>query len=548
MPLPRIAGWLGLGLAAAACAGCWWLQFQIGLNSDNQLYLAQTLRWLEGRSLYTTLMMPSPPLIFALYAPIAAAQLALGIPIPLGFDLWTSGLLAVSLLLCHHILVSTPALRDPLARAAVLVAIAAGLVILPLRDDVFGDRDHLFAVLCVPYLLRESPTGATAPLGRGARAAIGLLAAAGIGIRPYFLAIWGAQQLHLALRERSAFAGLRRFETQVVLAALAAYALATVTLTPGYLSSVAPMAWASYPAISPPAQHRWATLVSAWTGILALPLAGWLALLPRGPRPATRDASYLLLACVGASVSSFAGGWYYAWYPLYLLAFAFALCTVAGLFAAAHDFWPAARPRAAACALAGTLVLTLPVAVQLFEPARERGASDLFYTRNSGWPRGHQRAPLAVEQFLERHLDAVPRPRFLLLGNGMWDARLAGFDRSRTSVARFYALWPLPALVAARGDREQTGRMQWIERALLDGVTQDLGEGQPDLVIVERSLHMWGLPRSFDVLGFFQRDPEFARAFRAYSLVDRIDACGQWPTFCAFDVYHHKGLEPRPEE
>ena len=544
MSLPRIAGWLGVGLAAAACAGVLALQFQIGLNSDKQVLLAQTLRWLEGRSLYTSLMMPSPPMIFVLYAPIAGAWLALGLPIALGFDLFVCALLAASLLLCQRILASVPAPRDPLARAAILVAIAAGLVILPLRDDAFGDRDHLFAALAVPYLLLQSPTGATSALGRPARAAIGALAAAAFAIRPYFLAIWGAQQLYWMLRERSAWRVLRRFETQVAAAAFGVQALATLAFTPEYLRTVAPMAWASYPAISPPARHRWETLASAWTWLLAPPLTFAAALLARGPRPVTRDAAYLLFLCVGASLSSFAGGWHYAWYPLYLSAFAFAACAIAGLFAAARELWPAARGRAAACGLAGAFLLVLPVATRLFEPARERGASDLSYQRRTGWPQGRQRAPLAVDAFLERHLGGAPPTSFLLLGNGIWDSRLSGFDPSRTSVARYYALWPLPALVAARGEPQREAQTRWIERALLDGVTQDLREQRPDLVIVERSLWMWGLPRSFDVLGYFQRDPDFARAFQDYTLVDRIDVCGQWPNLCAFDVHRRKSLTP----
>ncbi len=542
MSLSRLAGWLLVGLAVAACAGAMAWHFQIGLNSDNQLHLQQTQRWLQGRTLYTALLMPSPPMIFALYAPVAGANLAGGLSIGLGFDLWTSALLAASLLLCRQVLVSIPSLRDRLVRSLILALIAAGLVILPLRDNVFGDRDHLFALLFAPYLLLQSPSGASASLSRRLRGSIGLLAALGLGIKPYFLAIWGMQQLYWMLRERSPWRVLRRFETQIAAAALVAYAISISWLAPSYARVVAPMAWASYPAISPPASVRLATIAGIWTWILAFPLAGWGGLWLRGARPAQCDATYLLCLCVGASVSGFAGGWHYAYYPLYALAFAFGASVIGGQLAATHDFWPASRWRAVGCLLAGLFLVVMPVYTQLFEPARERGAIDLEQQRSTGWPRGHQRAPIGVEQFFARHLGVVAQPRFLLLGNGMWDSRLSNFDPARTSTSRFYALWPLPALVAARSDPERAARMQWIERYLLDAVTKDLSQQKPDVVFVERSLWMWGLPRSFDVLGFFARDPGFARAWRDYTFVEKVDACGLWPNFCAFDAFYRKDL------
>ena len=160
MSLPRIAGWLLALLALAACAVAMALHFEIGLNSDNQLHLAQTQRWLQGRALYTALVMPNPPVSFALYAPVAAAHLAGGLPIALGFDLWTSALLAASLLLCRHVLVSIPELRDRLARGLILALIAAGLAVLPVRDNILGGRDQMFALFFAPHLLLQSPSGA----------------------------------------------------------------------------------------------------------------------------------------------------------------------------------------------------------------------------------------------------------------------------------------------------------------------------------------------------------------------------------------------------
>ncbi len=544
MNAPRIAGWLAVGLAIAACGAALGLHFEIGLNSDNQLYLQQTQRWLQGRPLYTALVIPSPPMIFALYAPLAGANLVGGLPWALGFDLWTSCLLAASLLLCHHILQCRPAPRDRLLLSLILSLLAAGLVILPLRDNVFGDRDHLFAVLFIPYLLRLSPYGASASLGRRSRVGIALFAAIALCIKPHFLAIWGMQQLYWMFQERSPWRVLQRLETQIVAATLCAYGVAIWLLAPAYVNTVAPMAWASYPAISPPFAHREATIVRAWTTILALPLVCCAGLLPRWSLPAHRNISYCLCLCVGASVSGFAGGWHYAYYPLYLFAFAFAACVIAGLLAAARAHWPASRALAGCFLLAALGLLLMPVATQLFEPARERGMVDVDHQRRTGWPRGQQRTPAGVESFLTRHLSGVAPTRFLLLGNGMWDSRLAGFDPSRISVSRFYSLWPLPALVAAENDPERAASSEWIRDYLLDATAEDLREARPDIVIVERSLWMWGLPRSFDVLGFFLRHPPFARAWRDYALVERIDVCTQWPNFCAFDVYARKSPIP----
>ncbi len=543
MQVPRIAGWLLALLSLAACGAALVAHFEIGLNSDNQLYLEQTQRWLRGRPLYTALVMPSPPMIFALYAPVVGARFA-GLSWELGFDLWTTALIAASLLLCHHILMCRPGPRDRLARSLLLSLIGAGLVILPLRDNVFGDRDHLFAVLFTPYLLLLSPYGEAAAAGRRSRLLIGACAAVGLAIKPYFLAIWGMQQLYWMLRERSLFGVLRRLETQVAGAGFGAYGLAIWLFAPEYVHTVAPMAWATYSAISPPLSHRTTTVVSAWTTIFALPLAGCASLLTRGSRPWHANITYTLCLGVGASISGFAGGWHYAWYPLYLVAFAFAASVITALFASARELWPASRPFAAGFLLAGAFLCVMPVFTQLFEPARARATVDLDLQRRTGWPRGHQRALASIELFLAKHLHVVAQPRFLLLGNGLWDARLVNFDPSRTSVSRFYALWPLPALVAAGKDPERAASMAWIRSDLLEAVTEDLRDGRPDVVFVENSLWMWGLPRRFDVLGFFLRHPPFAQAWQDYVFVERIDDCTRWPNYCAFDAYYRKDLVP----
>lgn len=534
----RVVGWLIVALAAAACVGALALHLEIGLNNDNQVLLYETQLWLQGRDLYASLVAPSLPMIFMLYAPPVGATLATGLPVTLGFDAWTICLIGLSLSLCHHILERHPRSPDRLIRCLILSLIAVCLVILPLRDNVFGERDHLFVVLATPYLLRLSPHCAATPLGRGARVLIGLSAFLGLGIRPYYLAIFGMQQAYWIFRERSLWRVPCGFETGLVVAAYGAYWLAIAVAAPEYPLTILPMAWATYSAISPPIAHRYGTVLRIWETILCLPLVFSTSLLFTRSRPGPRSLGYLLFLNLGASVSGFAGGWHYAYYPLYVLAFAFAACVIAALLASFRDRWGHARLLSVGWLLAAVILSVVPVYTRLFAPALERGALDLRMQRQSGWPLGHQRIHRDIRRFFERHLGSVPNPHFMLLGNGAWDSNLVNLDSSRTSVSRFHVLWPLPAVVAALGKPEPDGRVVRVAQYLNRSVTEDLQGNRPEMVFVERSVAMWGLPDSFDVLGFFLGHPPFAEAWRDYTLVEKIDRCSLMPVLCAFDVYY----------
>ena len=84
--------------------------------------------------------------------------------------------------------------------------------------------------------------------------------------------------------------------------------------------------------------------------------------------------------------------------------------------------------------------------------------------------------------------------------------------------SRFPTLWPLPALAKreARSDETQT-------RALTSWVSEDFERYQPSVVLVDLRDDQFGLPRGYDILGFFMRDPRFAKLWLDYEKFGEVD-------------------------
>jgi hypothetical protein len=109
--------------------------------------------WIEGRTLYVDLFDVNPPLIFILSVPAALVARLSGLP---AMVVWTLqvGALAVGMAACAWRL-----MRSRVGGGSLAFWVLAGLVpflLLGFPLEHFGQREHVFMVLTVPYLERNS--------------------------------------------------------------------------------------------------------------------------------------------------------------------------------------------------------------------------------------------------------------------------------------------------------------------------------------------------------------------------------------------------------
>lgn len=346
------------------------------INHDSAWFLDATARWLDGARLYVDIFETNPPLAFYLTAPVIWISRATGLFAPHVFVFHVFVVMAVSLGLMRRLFLG--ARRLPPALTPVVVAAAAIVfVVAPLRD--FGQREHLATMLALPYfvLLGLRVLGRDPGKGRGRRLAIfvGLAAAIGFSLKPYFLLAPVGAELYLLARTRGrgGLAGrLIRPESTALAVSVLLYAASIPVFAPAYLTELLPVGYAVFQAGY--GAPLLAVLFAARIPFVALLLGIGLRAVARTPAPFAVFADLFLiwsLAFVAALLLQMKG-WSYHLYPVLAGTVLAAASMSAGIWAAApgQGVLAAAAPHTRRVAAGwAALVIVLPFAAAVLDHA-----------------------------------------------------------------------------------------------------------------------------------------------------------------------------------
>lgn len=489
------------------------------------LYVAQ--RMLAGTRLYGPEILESnPPLIMWLLTPLAALSGRLGIPVTVLFKA------GVALLGFATAFVSFRLLRrlvPSLSRAelwGLLFAFLCTFFVMPARD--LGQREHLLALLVLPYLVAAALRLSIIEVSLSAPSAslIGIAAGLGLALKPHHLLVPVVIEAALMLRRRS-LKTLLRLEPWAILLTCVLYVSAIRIFTPAYLTDILPILRDTYWAIG----HLSLTQLLGEAIELHLLLAAVLVLafLLRHLRlhnstaesadPAnTADqslrslATLLILTGLASTVAYYlqGTGWYYQQLPaLSFLALALTLECVR--LVRRHPVTPYRRlPAFAASLSAVALILTTHFTGYPFTPDRSFPIDLPDPTLFSGLPPG---TPVAT---LTTMVDASIPPV----------AKFHLFWAQRTN-----NLWILPAILRNEDPQGQRplrtippDRLAALDRAQHAFMTEDLDRWHPRVVLVQRCQDP-GVQcqiledRHDDLLAWFSRDPAFRHAWQPYRLL-----------------------------
>ena len=219
-----------------------YVQLLCGDYGDKSLLLDCALRYLHGKKLYRDIFELQPPLILLLYALPVKLSGWFGVQDTVVLVLCGVLLIAVSLLLCFHLMRFSPLYAK---RRNGTIAWIAILLIALQNPAYFLDREHLFFVLCLPYILRFMPSLAMLPLPVFLRYGIGLMAGIGFCIKPHFAVLFAGIQIIFMISQRS-YALLFSKENRMIYGVTVVYGISIWQLTPDYLFTLLPMAMAAY--------------------------------------------------------------------------------------------------------------------------------------------------------------------------------------------------------------------------------------------------------------------------------------------------------------
>ncbi len=186
---------------------CWLIQSHTILNWDISYDLLATNRLLEGGTYGEGFFSPNPPLIFYLYMPIVWLKNIFYIKLQDALAIYFIFLAQMSFVICYYFIKKICKTTDLVLANILLGTILLILFILPYHD--FGKREHLSLILTLPYFLAISYQLMGTPIHFYQSLFIGLLAAIGFCLKPYFLIVPFLIELFIIIRNRSFFSWIR---------------------------------------------------------------------------------------------------------------------------------------------------------------------------------------------------------------------------------------------------------------------------------------------------------------------------------------------------
>ena len=344
------------------------IRFAFGTVADVAWMIDCNERWLLGAVPYRDFLEINPPASLMLYWPAVAAARALGVPSEWGVLAFGLAVSAGAIGLSGLVLRGAP----PLAASVPLAAIVA-LLVLP--GESFCERDHLAAMLGLPFLAVALARAERTQVAEWTALLAGLGAGAMAAIKPPYAVIGVGVALYLA----------RRVGWRAVLRAPEYYAATVIGLV--YVASIGPFFPAYVKDVLPlgvnvyvPLRESLATLAASPGALIALFILATAAL-TASDRVTSPGLGISLIATLGAGLAYFiqGKGWVYQAVPAMMFA------TIAGGFALGERETRPLGAIAAGAAAAGIAVpllhslgLALFVGVAVgyaVEAARTRSAS-----------------------------------------------------------------------------------------------------------------------------------------------------------------------------
>jgi hypothetical protein len=508
--------WMLLTLAAAGMAVLLALLPAAGHDQLWCLYVAQ--RMLHGTTLYgPELLESNPPLIMGILLIPAALSRLLHLPVTILFKLGVLLLEAASAITSLRILRSLQATLSPVSRWTLAFVFLAIYAVVPARD--FGQRDHLLALLCLPYVLAaaldaESPNTAihfnSQPLSRTLALLIGIAAGLGICLKPHHILIPIAIEAALLLKRRTARTLLRP-EPLAIAATCLIYLVAIHLFTPNYITQVVPLLRDVYWAIGHLTLPKLLLEAIELHILAAITIALYFFFGNRNNplRPAILN---LILAGIASTIAYYlqGTGWYYQQIPA-ISFFAAALSLQILPFATRP--LPTWTPKAAAAL--SILALTLTAYF-----------SGYSLKNPTTFPSGLSNIPDPTF-----FANLPPNTPVAILTTVVDDSVPPIFTHHLLWAQRTNNLWVLPAILRNETPNGQPPqhkipptRLDELDRQQHLWMVEDLNRWRPALILVLRcqdpTVQCQILEDRHDnLLAWFQRDAAFRAAFSQYHLL-----------------------------
>jgi len=484
-------------IAALAWFGALGYYLPGAIEHDSSWFLYSTRQWLDGARLYVDIVEINPPLIFYLQVPPVLLSRWTEVGLMPAFVLWVFLMILISFAICVHI-TRQARVEEPYRWTVLLAGALATSIFVQMGS--FGQREHIVVVLSMGYLFASAVRASGRSVGARTATAAGLLAAAGLSLKPYFLLVPLLLELREVVRNRSLSAAIRP-DSIALFTLVLLYGVSVPFFHPEYLRDLVPMALAT---ISRGFGVQPAVFLLQGSTLMLVGMLG-IYLIARSATPEPRVTDTFWLAAVG-----FFGAylWQMNGFP-YHVAPVLALVFIALLPLAADGPLVGDRgllhpPQRFVAFLGIVVITTLIVSSGRYPSTRE--------------------TPLYA--LIERE---APEGTIAAFGSNMSLGFPLVIEAGVIWGSRFPTIWPVPGVwyglhgsgprPSPEQERALNEIMDWTRRA----VAEDLQKFRPDLVIVDESPRKSIFdPLKFDWLTWAAKDSLFAEVWPDYTLIERI--------------------------
>jgi hypothetical protein len=500
------------GLASVAV----WMRATLPMNADASWLITATEFLLDGKKLYVDIGETNPPASLWLYVPVVVLARLIGLKPEVVVNAYIFAIMLGALALANRIIVRAGFGKN--YNRAVLLAV--GLVLFAiLPGDSFSEREHIAAMLFLPFIALTVARARGISVGIGLAVAAGLCGGCVVSIKPHFIAALELPVL-LALCMRRSWRVLFSVENVVAGVIVVAYLASTFIFYPQFWQDVMPVNAIVY---LPLAERGKAFSSICLPVLLALGVSSWIYC---GRRFWTHPSAYCSAAAMGFFIAFVLQGklWPYHIYPLVALG-------VLGAALAAFDrdlnatggrqheigkvlgghTWLRILLHPAAIAL-----VTLPFFAYLFLLHLDRTALAQAITRIKPNPSiASLSGNIALGHPVTRMVEgrwAATQPALWIATNGM-------------NLRQNYSL-----------DQHSLEVLGQVERADLDVFLADLKRNRPDILLafkMERELHAQ-----------IRRHPGMDEELSHYRLADTVALLGN---SYVVDIYARQDAKPDPQ-
>lgn len=217
----------------------WVLQTNTYLNVDVGWFLEATQRMLEGGNYANDFFENNPPWILYLTLPPVLFSKTFAVNPVLAILLYVFLFVFISLGISYHFLLKSFAKSELYLARFLLVVLAFSFLVLPSFE--FAQREHLFYILSMPYLLMMVQRVQSREVNFYLASTVGLLSGVVFILKPYFFITLFFVEFYYLVRKKNIKAMIRP-ETIVILALLITYVVIIELYHRDYLATVLPIA------------------------------------------------------------------------------------------------------------------------------------------------------------------------------------------------------------------------------------------------------------------------------------------------------------------